>query len=215
MTEWFRRTTWTEQDRAEFFARLKRSRSVFHKAQYLRIQAAHLCQVGDTPCLRAALDLVDLMLAEYPDTAQLAAAHAQRATCLVALGERAAALVAYRNAVDTERRVRGIRPGAYIGFAELVVELERDDLYAEVLSLLNEHASDEPFPLQRYRSSAVRAFIAERQGRHAEAQGHALAALDAAAETQSPMRYHRSLGLVTDRDSTAYARLLALAGRTH
>jgi hypothetical protein len=45
-TEWFRRTTWTPEDEASFRARLKRSRGSFHKAQYLRIQAEHLQEVG-------------------------------------------------------------------------------------------------------------------------------------------------------------------------
>ena len=42
--EWFRRKTWTQEDREAFFARLKRSRGLFHKAQYLRVQAYELAE---------------------------------------------------------------------------------------------------------------------------------------------------------------------------
>jgi hypothetical protein len=37
-TEWFRRDTWTDIDRDDFIARLKRARGAGNKAQYLRIQ---------------------------------------------------------------------------------------------------------------------------------------------------------------------------------
>ena len=40
--DWFRRTTWSDEDERAFFARLVRSRGIFRKAQYLRIQAVTL-----------------------------------------------------------------------------------------------------------------------------------------------------------------------------
>jgi hypothetical protein len=40
--DWYRRKTWTAEDREEFFTRLRRSRGAFHKAQYARIQAFEL-----------------------------------------------------------------------------------------------------------------------------------------------------------------------------
>jgi hypothetical protein len=67
---WYRRRTWTDEDRAGFFARLRRSRSGFHKAQYCRIQAYELQQAGN---YHAALELLDLLMKEWPDDAQKAA----------------------------------------------------------------------------------------------------------------------------------------------
>src|SRR5690349_9374034 len=87
--EWFRRTTWSDADRVDFSARLKRSRGAGNKAQYLRIQAGHLADVGHHA---AAIELLDQLLAEFPERVELAQAHAQKAKSLADLGQFAAAI---------------------------------------------------------------------------------------------------------------------------
>lgn len=193
---------------------MKRSRGS-GKAQYLRIQAGHLHELGEASSLRAALELLDLLIAEYPEPIQLAQAHAQRAECWSALGEGDAGLVAYREALDAERKLPNVKTNAYIGFGELAIDLAREDLYPEALSALDEFGGEEAFPILRYRSCAVRALMCERLGRVAEARRHAESALEAAAATESTFRYHRKLGLVTNQETDTHRRLLALAGRTH
>ncbi len=81
--EWFRRSTWTDHDRDEFNARLKRCRGAGSKAQYLRIQACHLAEAG----LHAnAIELLDCLIMELPERMELANAHLQKAKSLVVLG---------------------------------------------------------------------------------------------------------------------------------
>jgi len=63
--DWFRKTSWGEADQADFFTRLKRSRTAGNKAQYLRIQASHLEGAGSPEFLRAAITLLDKMLTEF------------------------------------------------------------------------------------------------------------------------------------------------------
>ena len=62
--DWYRRTTWTDTDRSEFHARLKRSSGDFHKAQYLRIQAHYLANANLT---QGAVELLDQLIADFPD----------------------------------------------------------------------------------------------------------------------------------------------------
>src|SRR5947208_1540607 len=186
MDDWFRKTTWNEADRAEFFARLRRARGAFHKAQYLRIQARHLQQTGQRESVSAALELLDLLLADYPEPTQLASAHLQRGESLCVLGDRNGGLAAHRDALAAERRFRGVKTEAYLGFGELVLELERVDLYQEVLSILDEFGGAAVFPVQQYRAAAVRALVFERLGRIEEAREFAERAIDAAAATESP-----------------------------
>ena len=81
---WYRPRTWSDEDQAAFFAKLQRSRSGFHKAQYCRIQAYELQQAGS---YKAALQLLDLLLAEWPTDAQKAAAFHQRAMYAEKLGD--------------------------------------------------------------------------------------------------------------------------------
>lgn len=103
-TEWFRRTTWTPEDQADFAAHLARSRTSFHKAQYLRIQASHLREVGRPAFAVAALQLLDQLLAEYPEPSELSMTHLQRAECLLDLGRSEEALGAFRRALSTQRQ---------------------------------------------------------------------------------------------------------------
>jgi hypothetical protein len=209
--EWFRRTSWTPTDATEFMARLKRSRTAFHKAQYLRIQALHL-QEGDPPLHEAALGLLDMLLRDYPDRSQIGAAHEHRARSLAALGRGVDALDELRLAMQAERAHPGIQGHAYLEFAELVLTLRREDLFSEALSLLGAQRSAELFPFVRYRKSAAAAFLCEELGLDGESRAHATEALAAAAKTASPFRHHQSLGLVTATDADVQGHLWRLAG---
>ncbi|HEX6964245.1 MAG TPA: hypothetical protein VF166_00515 [Gemmatimonadaceae bacterium] len=210
--EWFRRTTWTAADAADFAARLARSRSPFHKAQYLRIQAVHLHAVGTPELTVAALGLLDQLLAEWPDASQLSLAHTQRAQCLIDLGRPAEALDAYRDALRARRAAPNIGNDAHLAFGELVVALGRAELYDEVLAALDEFGGSEPFPAQRYSAATTRALIADHQGDAAAAAQWARIALTAASKTESPFPRHKQIGLVQFTDPEVYMRLRALAG---
>jgi tetratricopeptide (TPR) repeat protein len=210
--EWFRRTSWTTADHAEFMARLTRSRTSFHKAQYLRIQALHLAQNANPPLYAEALELLDLLVREYPDPSQVGAAHQQRAQCLAALDRGSDALDEFRRAIGAERAHRGIQGYVYLEFAELVLALGRKDLSREALSFITDRESTDLFPIAQYRKAAAAAFLCEELGLNSEAHAYAVDALAAAAKTESPFRYHRRLGVVTVTDSEVQARLWRLAG---
>ena len=209
--DWFRRATWTTQDRQAFDARLRRSRGTFHKAQYLRIQASHLAETGDAELLSAALELLASMFAEHPDPSQLAAAWHLRATCLIDLGEPTPALESFREAFKAMRAKPNWRTPAHNDFAELVLALGRRDLYTEVIAVLDEFGGDDIFPLHRFKQATARALIAADTDDARAAQAHAQEALQAANASDSPFRYHRKLGLVQFVDLSTIERLRALA----
>ena len=81
--DWFRNETWSEADRASFYARLKRSRTAGNKAQYLRIQATHLAGAGND---QAALGLLAEMRRDYPDPLQVVLSRNQMGRSLWAIG---------------------------------------------------------------------------------------------------------------------------------
>jgi tetratricopeptide (TPR) repeat protein len=196
-SEWYRRRTWSVTDQTDFETRLKRARTPYRRAQYLRLQALHLQEVGSPELHSAALELLDRLLREYSsETSQVAQAHEQRAQSLSALGRHQEALDAYRAALDAETIYPNWQTEAYLGYAELVLALGRVELYDEVLALLKAHHSSELFPIQQFRSASARAAIYEAQGERDLAGEAAVAALAAAAKTESPFRYHRTLGLV-------------------
>ncbi|HEX6535036.1 MAG TPA: hypothetical protein VF041_10580 [Gemmatimonadaceae bacterium] len=213
-TDWFRRTTWTPDDRADFEARLAKSRTPFHKSQRLRIQASHLHGVGTRELTGAALGLLDRVVADFPEPTQLANAHLQRAECLIDLGRPEEALDAYRRALDSQRQLPTVRNDAYLGFAELVLALRRDALYDEVLAVLDEFDADPVFPVQRYRMAASRSRLADARGDRRAAGEWARRALAAVARSESPFRHHEKLGLVDTVEPDVFARLTELAAST-
>jgi tetratricopeptide (TPR) repeat protein len=123
-TEWFRRTTWSDADREDFNAHLKRSRGAGNKAQYLRIQAGHLADGGHHA---AAIELLDRLFAEFPQRIELAQAHAQKTDSLAKLGQLKAAIQEYRSALQAERDLPNIRTNAWLDFGWLVVEKQLTD----------------------------------------------------------------------------------------
>lgn len=213
-TEWFRRGSWTPADETEFMTRLKCSRSAFHKAQYLRIQAHHLVEDADPPLHHSALGLLDILLRDFPDPSQLATAHQQRARCLAALGRKTNALDELLLSLEAERTHSGVQGHAYLDFAELVLELGRNDLFREALSALGARRTQEVFPIAQYRNAAAAAFLCEHLGLTDASRTHALDALAAAAKTETPFRYHRHLGLMNHADPNLQRRLWKLAGKS-
>jgi tetratricopeptide (TPR) repeat protein len=213
--DWFRRTTWTSDDRAEFAARLGRSRTIFHKAQYLRIQAVHLA-AAEPPLHEAALELLDQLLRDFADPFEVPQARTQRARSLAAVERRDEAIEEYRRALADELSVRTVRGLAYIEFAELVLEDKRREFYVEALVGITARTDRgaEAFPASRYRAETAAAFLSEELGDYDAARAHATIALAAAAETQSPFRYHRDLGVVRSPAAEVQARLWRLAGRS-
>jgi tetratricopeptide (TPR) repeat protein len=138
-------------------------------------------------------------------------ARARPGSCLVKLGELPRALEAFQASIQAEREFPGMHSAAYLDYAEIVLLLDRRDLYEDALDQLSEHESTAPFPFLQYRSGAAAAFLCERLGRTAEARAAAARALSAAAKTESPFRSHRRLGLVKGRDAGVDERLWRLA----
>jgi tetratricopeptide (TPR) repeat protein len=209
--EWYRKTTWGEADQADFFAHLKKSRDPGNKAQYLRVQAACLEEVGTPEFLKAAITLLDKMLAEFPELVWLAMAYGQKASCLAKLGDPDQAVVNYRLALGTERKFPNSRTQALNDFGMLVVEKKMTQLYDEALAVLDEmKLPGTEFPSDVYKSNGIRAVIAAHKGETERARQFARLALKAAALDHSGFRYHPTFGLVKDRESRFFRAIEAL-----
>jgi tetratricopeptide (TPR) repeat protein len=158
--------------------------------------------------------LLDLLVKDFPEPSELAAAHQQRAHCIAALGRPAEALEVLRQALEAERSRPGILVNAYLEFAELVLSLGRSECYAEALQIIEKRIGPEIFPVGQYRGCAAAAFLCEELEFHERARTYAVDALAAAAKTLSPFRFHQKVGVVERTDPDVQARLWRLAGRT-
>lgn len=210
-TEWFRRTTWSDADRQDFGARLKRSRGPGNKAQYLRIQACHLADAG---LHTAAIELLDQMFVEFPQRNELAQAHLQKADSLAHLGQIDAAIQEYRAALQAERDYQNVKTNAWLDFGWLVVEKQLVGLYEEVSRILQEFREEGgfKFPSLEYRFAAIQAFLADYRGDNVRAREFAQKALAEVEKRYSGLRYHQQVGLVGSEHNTFSNRLRTLAG---
>ncbi|MBL8724057.1 MAG: tetratricopeptide repeat protein [Planctomycetes bacterium] len=208
MPDWFRRTSWTEGDKAEFEAKLGRARRS-SRGQYVRIQGVHLAEAG---LHREAAELFERVLAEFPEPLEIAPALSGLGQSLLALGQREPALDAMRRCVLREREYPNVKTDAWLEFAFIVASLDVRDLFEEARGVLLEHDAQESqmiFPLQRFKLHASRAILA---GTSDVAAMEAAAALREAARSDSGLRYHGKLGLVGDEFAGIKIRLRGIVG---
>lgn len=207
--DWYRRTTWTETDRSEFHARLKRSRGDFHKAQYLRIQAHYLANANLT---QVAAELLDQLIANFPDPSQLAQAHLQYAECMLASDRVDDAVIAYRRAFDAEQAYPNSRSQLWLDFPWLIVTRGLTHLFSEIDTFLDWGDRTTTFPVEEFRLNTILAFVADGNGDADASRVHAQAALSAAAKKHSGFSRHPTVGLLGTPDTTVLTRLQGLAG---
>jgi tetratricopeptide (TPR) repeat protein len=209
--DWFRRTTWTDDHRTDFSARLKRARES-NRPQYLRIQAVHLAGAGNHV---AALDLLERLLNIDDGGIDLAQAQLQRAESFLATGNERDAIDAFLACLDAERKRPNVQTEAWLLFPWFIVETQNVALYAEARDILSEFAKlrSPTFPISEYRLHCVKAILLAHDGDEPQARVHAENALAAANATHSGFRYHARLGLVRDTSSTVHECVCIIAAK--
>jgi tetratricopeptide (TPR) repeat protein len=210
--DWFRRTTWTDQDRDEFQARLARSRGAANKAQYLRIQAYHLAEARE---YEVALELLEQLLKEYPEAFELEAVYDLQARCFIGLDNIDKAIEAYHSCFEFQKLYPHERTHAKLDYCWLIAINKISHLYAEVEPLLKKYQSSISlsFPIQLFKLAATRALIAEEEGRLEYAAMFIKHAMNAAQQNNSGLRYHPNLGLVGEIPREVAQRLAAIERR--
>src|ERR1700730_18651495 len=131
--DWFRNTDWNRDIERAFFAKLGRA-SAGNKAQYLRIQAGTLPNTHP----ETALHLLDQCFT-LGDISQLAAAHVDRATALLALGNAEDAIAAYEAALSTEERHPNVRTRAHLDLPFLIAVRQHKTHYERALRILEQN----------------------------------------------------------------------------
>lgn len=205
--DWYRNERWDAEIEAAFRARLARSRRP-NRDQYLTLQAGHLAKAAP----EAAIALAEEYLASG-DTLYLINALGARAAAFEALGRFDQAIADYKRALDHEREHPHLIGTARWDYPCLVATQRIAGDYADALTVLAERfqPGDMGFPRHRYLWNGAQALILSETGRRDEARRFAERALAAAAETQSPYRHHRTMGLVNDSDDDFRRRLKRIA----
>lgn len=130
-----------------------------------------------------------------------------------ALDKISEAISSYKLALDWEQDNRGIITNARLDLPKLVTTNGIESEYDYALKVLTERftASDHAFPITRYTWNGSCAIIASARGEAVEAREFAERALRAAAETESPFRYHRRIGIVGDATDQFARKIKSIA----
>jgi tetratricopeptide (TPR) repeat protein len=202
MPDWYRRKSWTKADEEEYFAKLARARKN-GRAQYLRIQAAELVATGEPQILDGAESLIEKLFSDYPED------KFERSVSLTILGDiyklrkqpdKAAEY--YKAAIEFEEIWPNVHTSAYLDFSELVVKLKKQEYYEFVEDLIVKRvdSSGVLFPNVGYKAFSILAIISHYKGDKEMAKKFAALAEKNVSRETSGLRYHKSLGVVTERD---------------
>ena len=209
--DWYRKTTWSNSDKEVFFVSLERSRTSFHKAQYLRIQATYLQSIGTQEMALHSLELLNLILKEYPEKSELSATYLQKAECLITLGKVESAIDEMRNALQSEREYPNTKTNVWLEFGWTAIIYQLSYLYDETVEILDEFNSDLMFPIDKYRWNAIQAIIENEKANKIAAKKFALSALEASSLSNSGFRYHQKVGLVQNMNEKTHSKLIEIA----
>ena len=204
--DWYRNEEWSAATEATFRDKLSRSRS--SRAQYLRIQADYLAD--NHP--QAALALIEEYF-ETGDQFDVPMALCARAQAYRSLGKIDEAVAAYKRALNWEETHPRYTTPARTYYPKLVAERRISREYDYALYILADRfqPTDHQFPMDRYNWNGSNALIASEQGRLVEAKEFAERALRAAAQTESPFRFHRKIGIVQNSSDDFGRRIKRLA----
>jgi tetratricopeptide (TPR) repeat protein len=210
--DWFRKHSWSHEDQAEFFARLKRARST-SRAQYLFIQALELSEASQDYD-KVAISLFNTVLEEYPGSSMTVRALSRKGNRLERQGRIGEAIECYRLAVDEMRRKLSGQTWAWLDLVWLIARESNEKLYDEALSLITEFGRKAVrFPVVEFKIEASRAFIFVGRGEKEMAAEAACLSLAAAGERVSGLARHPTIGLVKDLNTAVEARLHRIAQR--
>lgn len=204
--DWYRNTEWDEGIESAYRAKLARARG--SRPQYLQIQAAQLAKRYP----QVALGLIDEYFQTHDDFV-VPSAYCTRAEAYISLGLKDEAVAAYKAALEWENVHPNFITSARIDFPILIAENRLTEEYDSALNVLTDRfeSSDHSWPIMRYYWNGCCALITYERGQKSEAREFAERALRAAAETESPFRYHRAMGLVKDAADDFGLRLKRIA----
>jgi predicted negative regulator of RcsB-dependent stress response len=213
--DWFRSETWNESTRTAFETRLTRSRTAFHRAQYLRIQGLTLTETNKRREVNAGRALLERVITEYPDDVlEVAGAHSALADSFVQTNQLREAVEHLRACLALESG-RNFQHRAELRLAEVMLAQHATDTsLGEVAELLDEAAGEAFFHSEAWRIAVARARLCARRKDPAGAAAHAHHALALLADNSPQFARHPDVGLIkTNRKTIKEMEKLAKAGQ--
>lgn len=209
--DWFRSETWSETTRAAFETRLARSRTEFHRAQYLRVQGLTLTETNRRREVSAGRALLERVITEYPgEVLEVAGAHSALADSFARENRPREAIEHFRACLALESG-RNFKHRAELRLAEVLLAHDATDAsLGEIAELLDEAANQAFFHSEAWRIAVARARLHAKQKDTVGAAAHAQHALALIANNSPKLARHPDVGLIeTDRKTVKEMQKLA------
>ncbi|WP_289657900.1 hypothetical protein [Flavobacterium panacagri] len=200
MSDWYRKKTWTKEDEEHFFSKLARARKD-GRAQYLKIQAIVLVETKEPELLNIAKELLQKILDEYPND------NFNKSSVYNTFGEIFSlekniekSLQYYKKSIDFEEVYPNVQTGSYLGYSELIIKNQLTHEYLNVEKILEDKISGLLFPIEKYKVFSILAILNYHNSKKEIAKEFAKLANENAQTETSGLRYHKHLGIVSERD---------------
>lgn len=203
--DWFRCGKWDAATRDAFETRLARSRTPFHRAQYLYIQGVTLVETRKRREVSAGRTLLERVIEDYPDEHhQVAGAHYALANSYLREDRRSEAIEHLRLCLILEAgRHFSFRTELRLAEALLAGDPTDADLI-EVGALLDESAANAFFHSERWRIAVALARAYAKRRNAGRAATHAREALALLADNTPKLPRHKNVGLIETDEGTVH-----------
>ena len=198
--EWYRKTSWSENDKNEFFEKLKRARD-YNKAQYLLIQAGTLVSTKNPNLLDVAEGLLNKILKEFPNE------KGEKSPTLNSLGNiykirenYEEAIKYYKKSLEFEEVFPYRITNSYLDYSELIVKTKNYEAYNYAEKILEKEIPESLFPVTKYKGFSILAIINYHKGNLKKAKIYENLAEENANAKTTDLRYHKFLGIVKKRN---------------
>ena len=139
--DWYRNKGWNDEIELEFRTRLNRSRHLYNKTQYLRIQADYLLGSSNPVIQGVGLSMMNELLSDYPD---IDGVIVNKFDALVGLAdyfykkqEYEEAFVHYKKAISYDKKKTHNQEHVYRGFIKSAVLSKNEEAYHVGLNYLD------------------------------------------------------------------------------
>ena len=208
--DWYRSESWDDSTREAFETRLSRSRTAFHRAQYLRIQGLTLTATTKRREVAAGRALLHRVIADFPgEELEVAGAHYALAESF--LDSNPPAAIQHLRACLALEQGRNFRHRTELWLAETLLENDPTaGTLEEITGLLNTAESEAFFHVEAWSIAVARARLHSQHGDTVGAATHARRALELLADNAPKLPRHPDVGLINpDRKTIKEMRKLA------
>ncbi len=207
--DWYRKTSWSENIEKEFYERFNRSKGAFHKAQYLRIQATILIDTSKLPNIHKGIQLLVLLADKYPDEASLSSAYLELAQAYYYLKDWNKSEKYFKLSIETQKKFPNNRTNAVILYCQYILERNLTKKFNDALRMAELYEKEQPIYLAHddFLINSVKAIVYDFKKDSEKSKSFAIKAHNAANRTDSGFKYHKSYGLVKNKNSFLYRKI--------